>query len=54
MTATWEPLDLERLAALSSYSVETLQSLKADYESQLTPSTAVGQVDFILEATVTS
>jgi hypothetical protein len=54
MTATGEPLNLEQLAALSSYDVISLQSLKAGYEAQLVPSTSVGQVDFLSDTTVTS
>ena len=46
MIATWEPADLQRLSELSSFSVESLQSYKAQYEADMVPSTAVDRPDF--------
>jgi hypothetical protein len=55
MAATWEPLDVDRLAALAGWTVAGLQSYKVQYQAQLdTPGKATPQVDFFEQAPVTS
>jgi hypothetical protein len=46
MTATYEPLTIDQLAALSGWNADSLLSIKASLEAKLVPSTAVAQVEF--------